>query len=81
MSSMSIRNLDEQVKDRLRARAARHGRSLQAEARAILAEAVAEPDRASGLFAAVMDRFGELGGVDLDLPPRAAAARPPDFSS
>jgi antitoxin FitA len=79
--AISIRNLDEQVKERLRVRAARHGRSMEAEARAILTEAVTGPDPAAGLFAAIMDRFGELGGVDLDIPPRAAAIRPADLSS
>jgi plasmid stability protein len=75
VAAISIRNLDEQVKERLRVRAARHGTSMEAEARAILTAAVTGPDTASGLFEAVIDRFGELGGVDLDIPPRAATAR------
>jgi antitoxin FitA len=81
LSAMSIRNLDDRVKERLRVRAARHGRSMEAEARAILADAVAEPDEAPGLFQALMDRFGELGGVELELPPRATPARAAQFGS
>jgi plasmid stability protein len=79
LSAMSIRNIDDRVKERLRVRAARHGRSMEAEVRAILTAAVTEPGEASGLAAALLDRFGELGGVELDLPPRAAQARAAEF--
>lgn len=48
---------------------------MEAEVRAILADAVAEPGEAPGLLQAIMDRFGELGGVELDLPPRATRPR------
>jgi antitoxin FitA len=81
LSALSIRNLDDRVKERLRLRAARHGRSMEAEARAILADAVAEPGEAPGLFQALMDRFSELGGVELDLPRRATSARAAEFGS
>lgn len=40
MASITIRELDKDVKERLRRRAAAHGRSMEAEARAILSEAV-----------------------------------------
>ena len=69
LSAMSIRNLDARVKERLRVRAARHGRSMEAEARAILTDAVSEPGETGGLLQAMLARFGELGGVELDLPP------------
>ena len=81
LSALSIRNLDDQVKERLRVRAARHGRSMEAEVRAILADAVAVPGEAPGLFQVIMDRFGELGGVELDLPPRSARTRAAEFGS
>ena len=80
LSAMSIRNLDARVKERLRVRAARHGRSMEAEARAILTAAVSEPDEPGGLLQAMLARFGEVGGVELDLPPRTAKARAADFS-
>ncbi|HEV2241968.1 MAG TPA: toxin-antitoxin system [Streptosporangiaceae bacterium] len=79
MAALNIRNLDETVKWRLQMRAARHGRSMEAEARAILAEAVREPADSAGLFTALLDRFGVLGGVDLELPGRQEPARAADF--
>jgi antitoxin FitA len=79
MSAVSIRNLDDRVRDRLRVRAARHGRSMEAEMRAILTEAVSEPADDDGLFRAILDRFGELGGVDLDVPARNVKPRAPEF--
>ena len=66
MPSMTIRNLNEQVKSRLRVRAAQHGRSMEEEAREILASAVAVEPRASGnLFDAICKRIVSLGGVGL----------------
>lgn len=81
MAALSIRGLDDEVRERLRVRAARHGRSMEAEARAILTDAVREPDAAEGLFPALLDRFGALGGVELDLPPRSTPARAADLPS
>ena len=69
MATLTIRDLDETVMQRLELRAAGHGRSLEAEVRAILIEAVQEPAN-YGLFSALLAQFGQLGGVDLDLPDR-----------
>lgn len=79
MAAVSIRDLDDEVKERLRVRAARNGRSMEAEIRAILAEAVSEPKSSEGLFTALLERFGEIGGVELDLPVRATVARAADL--
>ena len=79
MSAVSIRNLDDRVKERLRLRAARHGRSMEAEMRAILTEAVSEPGDEEGLVTALMDRFAELGGVELDTPARGERPRAADL--
>jgi plasmid stability protein len=81
VAALNIRNLDETVKRRLQVRAARHGRSMEAEARAILAEAVREPADSAGLFTALLDRFGMLGGVELELPERQEPARAADFTA
>ena len=81
MAALNIRNLDETVKRRLQIRAARHGRSMEAEVREILAEAVRESPDSAGLFTALLDRFGTLGGVDLQLPERNEPARSADFST
>jgi antitoxin FitA len=80
MAALNIRNLDETVKRRIQVRAARHGRSMEAEVREILAEAVREPTDSAGLFTAILDQFGTLGGADLQLPERNESARAADFS-
>lgn len=80
MAAVSIRDLDNYVKDRLRVRAAGNGRSMEAEIRAILTAAVSEQDSSRGLFTELLDRFGEIGGVELDLPARANVARVPDLT-
>lgn len=54
---------------------------MEAEARAILAEAVREPADAAGLFTTLLDRFGSLGGVDLVLPGREEPPRSAEFSA
>ena len=75
MAAVSIRDLDDSVKDKLRIRAARHGRSMEAEMRAILTAAVAGDAPRAGLFDALVDRLAQFGGVDLDLPARATPPR------
>jgi plasmid stability protein len=81
LAAISVRNLDDHVKDKLRIRAARHGRSMESEVRAILVEAVGGPGDAPDLFEAMLARFGEIGGVELELPPRATPVRPADLST
>ena len=81
MATLTIRNLDAALKERLRVRAALHGHSMEAEVRAILTDAVREPADSAGLFTAVLDRFGVLGGVELELPERTEPARAVDFSA
>ncbi len=81
MAAVSIRGLDDQVRERLRVRAARHGRSMEAEIRNILAEAVLEQSPSAGLFTTLLDRFGDLGGVELKLPQRVTRPRAADLSA
>lgn len=78
MSALSIRNMDDGAKRRLQVRAARHGRSMEAEARAILEQAVGDEDGAD-LFTTLRERFSELGGVELDLPARSTPPRAATF--
>jgi len=66
MAAVSIRDLDDEVRERLRVRAARNGRSMEAEIRAILTQAVNDVDQNVGLAQALMQRFGDLGGLDLE---------------
>jgi antitoxin FitA len=81
MSSITIRNLDPAVKERLRVRAAQHGRSMEAEVRNILQKAVSARDvlPARNLYERIHARFARLGGVDLELPPREEAREPSRF--
>lgn len=71
MASITIRNLDDNVKTRLRKRAAEHGRSMEEEARLILADAVErEAPPAKGLGTAIHELFKPFGGVELEMPLR-----------
>jgi plasmid stability protein len=81
MAAVSIRNLDDTVRERLRIRAAAHGRSMEAEMRAILVEAVREADDDAGILGALVERFSELGGTDLDVPSRSTPPRAVDFTT
>ena len=79
MASITIRNLDDSLKQRLRVRAAEHGRSMEEEARAILRQAVGEAPPPSNLAEAIRKRIAPLGGVELDIPPREPLREPPRF--
>lgn len=79
MASITIRNLDDDVKTRLRVRAAAHHRSMEEEARLILREAAGKPAVPANLGEAIHRRFAALGGVELDLPSREAMPEPPRF--
>ena len=81
MASITIRRLDDSVKTRLRIRAARHGRSMEEEARQVLTAALKEEPKSPplNLAEAIRSRFAPLGGVELEIPPRELGREPPDF--
>ena len=81
MSSITIRNLDPAIKERLRVRAAERGHSMEAEARRILQTALIASPRppVRNLYERVQARFAAFGGVDIDLPERDPARDPPRF--
>jgi len=80
MAVMTIRNIDDAIKKRLRVRAAINGRSMEDEARDILRSALSTDEpRRRHLGEAIHARFGALGGVDLAAPPRDAIRPPVDF--
>ena len=80
MASITVRNLDDDLKRRLRIRAAQHGRSMEQEARDILKEALdTERPVEEDLAGAIRARFAPLGGVDLELPPREPMPDPPQL--
>ncbi len=80
MTTLTIRNVDAALKERLRLRAARHGRSMEAELRSILHGALDEDeDRTPNLAEAIRRRFAPLGGVELEPHPPVPAGEPPAF--
>jgi plasmid stability protein len=80
MASITIRRLDDTVKARLRIRAARHGRSMEEEARQVLSAALSdEPKRVLNLAESIRRRIQPLGGVDFELPVREPIRDPPNF--
>ena len=80
MASITIRNLDEKLKEQLRITAAHNGHSMEEEARLILGRALSTVDRAGGLGSRIRNRFNSVGGVELDLPDRSQKASAVDFS-
>ena len=79
MASITIRNLDDDVKRRLRVRAAEHGRSMEDEARDILRQVVGQPSTPKNLGQAIHARFAAVGGIDL-APTKRGPMRPtPDL--
>jgi plasmid stability protein len=80
MASITIRNLEESLKRKLRVRAAQQGRSMEEEARHILRTALAEKTHTpTNLFDEIRRHIDPIGGVDLDIPPRGPMREPPRF--
>lgn len=85
MASITIRNLDELTKKRLRLRAAENGRSLEAEAREILTDSARTPTLKKAktgldLVQPLLDFARKHGGVELEIPPRTPMRELPSFA-
>ena len=78
MATITIRNLNENTKVKLRQQAARQGHSMEEEARRILNRAVGQTER-KGLGSRISQQFAEIGGVDLQIPARSNSHRDPLF--
>lgn len=83
MASITIRNLEEATKRKLKVRAAMNGNSMEQEAREILKSALRQkpqqkPKTGADLAEAIHRRFAPLGGLELKLPPREPI-RDPDW--
>lgn len=72
MTSLTIRNLDDATKQRLRIRAARHEVSMEEEVRRILKEALRPAEASSGLGKRLQDRFAGLAAEEFVVPKRHA---------
>jgi antitoxin FitA len=85
MDSITISNVDDDLKRRLKERAAEHGHSIEFEVRDILRAALVG---STGETAPVPGNLGDairaivepLGGIELDIPQRKPVREPPKFS-
>ena len=76
MTTITIRNPDDGLRQRLQMRAAMHGRSMEEEAREILRRAVGEADLPRNLAVAIRARIADPDRVELDLPEREEMRAP-----
>jgi plasmid stability protein len=82
MASITIRDIDDDLKQRLKQRAAVHGRSMEAEARDILEDALGTKPAApvpGNLADAIRSIVEPLGGIELEPFPRQPVREPPMF--
>lgn len=79
MAQIIVRNLEEEVRERLRERAARHGHSMEEEIRTILRGAVAADETAPPLGTQIARIFADIG-LEAEIPERRGeGARPALF--
>lgn len=80
MATITVRNLDAELQQRLRLRAAQHGHSLEEEIHDILRAALGQKKApVKNLGTALYELFKPFGGVELDIPPREPMREPPRF--
>jgi plasmid stability protein len=78
MASITIRNLEDDLKARLRIRAAEHGCSMEEEVRRILRD-VLDRERPRTLADLALELFGPEHGIDLEPHPAVQPSAPPRF--
>ncbi|MFP4377183.1 MAG: FitA-like ribbon-helix-helix domain-containing protein [Spirochaetales bacterium] len=81
VATLTIRNLDDELKSRLRVRAARHDHSMEEEARSILRSVLSdsqEVEASTGIGTRIRNRLKNVGGIELNLPPRTETPRVPE---
>ena len=82
MADITIHDIDEELRQRLKARAAEHGRSVEAEARGILEEVLGARPQAPApvnLGEVIRAIVEPLGGIELEPFPRQPVREPPTF--
>ncbi len=78
MASITVRNIDDDLKEKLRVKAAQNGRSMEEEVRVILRQATGGIT-GKELWELSRKLFAD-DGIDLELPPRQPGRPVPDFS-
>jgi plasmid stability protein len=78
MATLTIRNLDDDLKSTLRVQAARHGRSMEEEARCILRQALTKATPTTRLGQRLASRFRAVA-TDLTIPPRSLPRTSPNW--
>jgi len=81
MSTLTIRNVEPDIKARLRQTAAAHGRSMEEEVRVILRRVLAQPASSGGLGSRIRSRIAAKDRTDLPLPARSDAAASASFGT
>lgn len=79
MAALTIRNVDDVIKQSLRIRAAQHGVSMEEEARRILREALVRVSQPQPLGQRLKQRFAEVADADFELPSRQISRTPPNW--
>ena len=82
MATLTIRQLDEKTKSRLRIRAAHHGRSMEEEARETLRLALTGSSPVKGNLAeTIQRRFAAFGGLEFDCRDAMLSGGPRDLAN
>ncbi len=81
MASLTLRNIDDSLKAKLRIIAAENNRSMEEEARQILKYHLVRQKSTRGIGTRIAGRFPGAGGVDLPAPDRSYPREFPDFGS
>jgi plasmid stability protein len=76
MATITIRNLNEETKKKIRLLAAQHGHSMEEEVRRILNRTVNQDDD-TGLGTFISEQFREIGGIELKIPSRSPVRSAP----
>jgi plasmid stability protein len=74
MATLTIREIDDELKSALRVRAAEHGRSMEAEVREILRTVLTRPPSGVGMGTRIQQRFSG-SGAEIELPARTERPR------
>lgn len=77
MANLSVRRLEDSIYKRLQIRAAKHGISMEEEARQIIYQTIGAPEKMSDVF---QKHFGRKNGVDLNIATNKIPHHPMDFN-